>query len=177
MPARENNIPVRLLNTFDPQAPGTLISNSAEKGCIKAVAAKDNITYVKIKSLNVVPIHQFLSVVFNTFSQYKTAIDMVTASETGVSVTIDDNSCLDEIVVALQKYATVSVDTDMVIICVVGDLEWQNVGFEAKALDAMRDIPVRMISFGGSNYNISFLIRECDKKQALQSLSDMLFNE
>ena len=76
----------------------------------------------------------------------------------------------------LKKYGTVTVDKDMCIICVVGDLEWENVGFEAKALDAMRDIPVRMISFGGSNYNISFLIRDCDKKTALQSLSDMLFN-
>ncbi len=175
MPARENNIPVRLLNTFDPQAPGTLISNSAEKGCIKAVAAKDNITYVKIKSLNVVPIHQFLSVVFNTFSQYKTAIDMVTASETGVSVTIDDNSCLDEIVVALQKYATVSVDTDMVIICVVGDLEWQNVGFEAKIVQALKDIPVRMISYGGSSSNVSLVMKAEDKAAALEALNANLF--
>ena len=77
----------------------------------------------------------------------------------------------------LKKYGTVTVDKDMCIVCVVGDLEWENVGFEAKALDAMRDIPVRMISFGGSNYNISFLIRECDKNKALQSLSDALFNE
>ena len=92
------------------------------------------------------------------------------------SVTIDNTKHLNEILDDLKKYGTVTVDKEMCIICVVGDLEWENVGFEAKALDAMRDIPVRMISFGGSNYNISFLIRECDKKVALQSLSDMLFN-
>ena len=93
-----------------------------------------------------------------------------------VSVSVDNTKHLNEILDDLKKYGTVTVDKDMCIICVVGDLEWENVGFEAKALDAMRDIPVRMISFGGSNYNISFLIRECDKKVALQSLSDMLFN-
>ena len=94
----------------------------------------------------------------------------------GVSVSIDNTKHLNEILDDLKKYGTVTVDQDMCIICVVGDLEWENVGFEAKALDAMRDIPVRMISFGGSNYNISFLIREEDKKKALQSLSDHLFN-
>ena len=94
-----------------------------------------------------------------------------------MSVSIDNVKHLNEILDDLKKYGTVTVDKDMCIICVVGDLEWENVGFEAKALDAMRDIPVRMISFGGSNYNISFLIRECDKKAALQSLSDALFND
>mgnify|MGYP001530993300 CR=1 FL=1 len=153
-PAKYANIPVRLLNTMDPTAPGTLISNDTEKGEIKAVAAKDNITAIKIKS-----------------------IDMICTSEVGVSVSIDNVKHLNEILDDLKKYGTVTVDKDMCIICVVGDLEWENVGFEAKALDAMRDIPVRMISFGGSNYNISFLIRECDKKAALQSLSDALFNE
>ena len=100
---------------------------------------------------------------------------MVTASETGVSVTIDDNSCLDEIVVALQKYATVSVDTDMVIICVVGDLEWQNVGFEAKIVQALKDIPVRMISYGGSSSNVSLVMKAEDKAAALEALNANLF--
>ena len=152
-PAKYANIPVRLLNTMDPHAPGTLISNDTEKGKIKAVAAKGNITAIKIKSSRMLLAHGFLRKVFEIFESYQTSIDMICTSEVGVSV-----------------------DKDMCIICVVGDLEWENVGFEAKALDAMRDIPVRMISFGGSNYNISFLIRECDKKVALQSLSDMLFN-
>ena len=123
------------------------------------------------------PANGFLRKVFEIFESYQTSIDMICTSEVGVSVSIDNTKHLNEILDDLKKYGTVTVDKDMCIICVVGDLEWENVGFEAKALDAMRDIPVRMISFGGSNYNISFLIRECDKKQALQSLSDALFNE
>ena len=175
-PAKYANIPVRLLNTMDPHAPGTLISNDTEKGKIKAVAAKDNITAIKIKSSRMLLAHGFLRKVFEIFESYQTSIDMICTSEVGVSVTIDNTKHLNEILDDLKKYGTVTVDKEMCIICVVGDLEWENVGFEAKALDAMRDIPVRMISFGGSNYNISFLIRECDKKTALQSLSDMLFN-
>ena len=175
-PAKYANIPVRLLNTMDPTAPGTLISNDTEKGKIKAVAAKDNITAIKIKSSRMLLAHGFLRKVFEIFESYQTSIDMICTSEVGVSVTIDNTKHLNEILDDLKKYGTVTVDKEMCIICVVGDLEWENVGFEAKALDAMRDIPVRMISFGGSNYNISFLIRECDKKAALQSLSDMLFN-
>ena len=176
-PAKYANIPVRLLNTMDPTAPGTLISNDTEKGKIKAVAAKDNITAIKIKSSRMLLAHGFLRKVFEIFESYQTSIDMICTSEVGVSVSIDNTKHLNEILDDLKKYGTVTVDKDMCIICVVGDLEWENIGFEAKALDAMRDIPVRMISFGGSNYNISFLIRECDKKQALQSLSDALFNE
>ena len=175
-PAKYANIPVRLLNTMDPKAPGTLISNDTEKGKIKAVAAKDNITAIKIKSSRMLLAYGFLRKVFEIFESYQTSIDMICTSEVGVSVTVDNIKHLNEILDDLKKYGTVTVDKDMCIICVVGDLEWENVGFEAKALDAMRDIPVRMISFGGSNYNISFLIRECDKKAALQALSDMLFN-
>ncbi len=175
-PAKYANIPVRLLNTMDPEAPGTLISNDTEKGKIKAVAAKENITAIKIKSSRMLLAHGFLRKVFEIFESYQTSIDMICTSEVGVSVTIDNTKHLNEILDDLKKYGTVTVDKEMCIICVVGDLEWENVGFEAKALDAMRDVPVRMISFGGSNYNISFLIRECDKKRALQSLSDMLFN-
>ena len=175
-PAKYANIPVRLLNTMEPSAPGTLISNDTEKGKIKAVAAKDNITAIKIKSSRMLLAHGFLRKVFEIFESYQTPIDMVCTSEVGVSMSIDNTKHLNEIVDDLKKYGTVTVDHDMCIICVVGDLEWENVGFEAKALDAMRDIPVRMISFGGSNYNISFLIRESDKKRALQSLSDALFN-
>ena len=176
LPAKINNIPVRLLNTMQPDAPGTLISNATEKGKIKAVAAKDNITAIKIKSGRMLLATGFLRKVFETFENYQTPIDMVCTSEVGVSMSIDNTKHLNEIVNDLKKYGTVTVDHDMCIVCVVGDLEWENVGFEAKALDAMREIPVRMISFGGSNYNISFLIRESDKKQALQSLSNVLFN-
>ena len=174
-PAKESNIPVRLLNSLQPDAPGTLISNTAEKGRIKAVAAKDNIVFIKMKSLNILPPHKFLSTVFDTFARYKTAVDMVTTSDIGISVTTDNPEHLQEIVGCLEKYATISVEKDMVIVCVVGDLEWHNRGFEAKAVDALRDIPLRMISYGGSNYNISFLVKKEDKVRALNALSDKLF--
>ena len=176
-PAKESNIPVRLLNSLQPDAPGTLISNTAEKGRIKAVAAKDNIVFIKMKSLNILPPHKFLSTVFDTFARYKTAVDMVTTSDIGISVTTDNPEHLQEIVGSLEKYATISVEKDMVIVCVVGDLEWQNVGFEARIIDALKDIPVRMISYGGSNYNISLLVRKEDKVKALSLLSEYLFNK
>ena len=175
-PAKFANIPVRLLNTMEPTAPGTLISNDTELGKIKAVAAKDNITAIQIKSGRMLLAYGFLRKVFEIFESYQTSIDMICTSEVGVSVSIDDTKHLNEIVNDLKKYGIVNVDHDMCIICVVGDLRWENVGFEAKALDAMREIPVRMISFGGSDYNISFLVSKEDKKRALQSLSDHLFN-
>ena len=174
-PAKYAGIPVRLLNTMDPDAEGTTISNATEYGKIKAVAAKDNITAIKIKSSRMLLATGFLRKVFEIFESYQTPIDMVCTSEVGVSMSIDNSSHLGEIMDELKKYGTVTVDTSMCIICVVGDLDWQNVGFETKVMDAMKDIPVRMISYGGSNYNISFLIREEDKKRALQSLSDHLF--
>lgn len=177
LPAKLNNIPVRLLNTMQPDAPGTLIHNTSESHCIKAVAAKDNITAIKIKSGRMLLAYGFLRKVFEIFETYKTSIDMIATSEVGVSVTIDDERNLSSIVDDLKKFGTVTVDRDMVIICVVGDLEWQNRGFEAKALDALRDIPVRMISYGGSNYNISFLVKKEDKVAALNSLSKHLFGE
>ena len=176
-PAKYANIPVRLLNTMEPSAPGTLISNETERGKIKAVAAKDNITAIKIKSSRMLLAHGFLRKVFEIFESYQTAIDMVCTSEVGVSMSIDNVSHLNEIVDELKKYGTVTVDNNMCIVCVVGDLDWSNVGFETLTMEAMKDIPVRMISYGGSNYNISFLIKECDKKRALQSLSDTLFNK
>ena len=175
-PAKYANIPVRLLNTMEPTAPGTLISNDTELGKIKAVAAKDNITAIQIKSGRMLLAYGFLRKVFEIFESYQTSIDMICTSEVGVSVSIDNTKHLNEILNDLKKYGTVTVDKDMCIICVVGDLRWENVGFEAKALDAMREIPVRMISFGGSDYNISFLVSKDDKKRALQSLSDHLFN-
>lgn len=175
-PAKFEGIPVRLLNTMDPEAEGTTISNSSEKHKIKAVAAKDNITAIKIKSSRMLLATGFLRKVFEIFELNHTPIDMVCTSEVGVSMSIDNTTNLKAIVSELKKYGTVTVDHDMCIICVVGDLNWHNVGFETRATEAMKDIPVRMISYGGSNYNISFLIREADKKRALQSLSDTLFN-
>lgn len=176
-PAKYAGIPVRLLNTMDPSAPGTIINNETETGKIKAVAAKDNIIAIKIKSSRMLLATGFLRKVFEIFESYQTAIDMITTSEVGVSMSIDNDTHLNDIVAELKKYGTVTVDRDMCIICVVGDLDWSNVGFETMATDAMKNIPVRMISYGGSNYNISFLVKESDKKRALQSLSDTLFNK
>jgi len=175
-PAKYSGIPVRLLNTMEPDAEGTTISNQTEYGKIKAVAAKDNIIAIKIKSSRMLLATGFLRKVFEIFESYQTPIDMVCTSEVGVSMSIDNSAHLGEIVDELKKYGTVTVDTGMCIICVVGDLDWSNIGFETRVMDALKNIPVRMISYGGSNYNISFLIREEDKKRALQSLSDMLFN-
>ena len=175
-PAKYAGIPVRLLNTMDPDAEGTTISNATEYGKIKAVAAKDNITAIKIKSSRMLLATGFLRKVFEIFESYQTPIDMVFTSEVGVSMSIDNSANLGGIMDELKKYGTVTVDTNMCIICVVGDLDWSNIGFETKVMDAMKDIPVRMISYGGSNYNISFLIREEDKKRALQNLSDNLFH-
>ena len=176
-PAKYAGIPVRIKNTMDPDADGTVINNQLNRGKIKAVAAKDNITAIKIKSSRMLLATGFLRKVFEIFENYSTPIDMITTSEVGVSVSIDKDTHLPQIVDELKKYGTVTVDQDMCIICVVGDLEWSNLGFESLATDAMRDIPVRMISYGGSNYNISFLIREADKKRALQNLSAELFNK
>jgi aspartate kinase len=174
-PARMYNIPVRLLNTMDPSAPGTMISNSTEEGKIKAVAAKDGITSIRIKSSRMLLAYGFMSQVFEVFDRYKTSVDLVTTSEVGVSLTIDNAKKLDEIVTDLKKFGTVQVDTDMVIIAVVGDMKWDNLGFESKVIEAMSDVPVRMISYGGSNYNISMLVKKEDKIKALQSLSKHLF--
>ena len=176
-PAKYAGIPVRLKNTMDPKADGTIIDNVIVRGKIKAVAAKDNITAIKIKSSRMLLATGFLRKVFEIFESYKTPIDMIATSEVGVSMSIDNDSHLNDIVNELKKYGTVTVDSDMCIICVVGDLDWSNVGFETIATDAMKNIPVRMISYGGSNYNISFLIREKDKKQALQNLSNVLFEK
>ena len=176
-PAKYAGIPVRLKNTMDPKADGTIIDNVIVRGKIKAVAAKDNITAIKIKSSRMLLATGFLRKVFEIFESYQTPIDMIATSEVGVSMSIDNDAHINDIVNELKKYGTVTVDSDMCIICVVGDLDWSNVGFETIATDAMKNIPVRMISYGGSNYNISFLIKEKDKKQALQNLSNVLFEK
>ncbi len=176
LPAKLANIPVRLLNTLDPHAKGTVIYNMPPDGKIKAVAAKDNVTAIKIKSGRMLLAYGFLHKVFETFEKHQTSIDMMATSEVGVTVTIDDESHLAALVDDLKNFGTVTVDREMVIICVVGDLEWHNCGFAAQAVEALRDIPVRMISYGGSNYNVSMVIRSCDKLEALKRLSEALFN-
>lgn len=175
LPAKYANIPVRLLNTMQPEAPGTVIFNAKPTHTIKAVAAKDNITAIKIKSSHMLLAYGFLRKVFEVFENHQTPIDMITTSEVGVSVTIDNERCLNSIVKELEEFGAVTVDHDMVIVCVVGDLEWKNRGFEAEVVNSLKEIPVRMISYGGSNYNISLLIRKEDKIRALQLLSERLF--
>lgn len=177
LPAKLHNIPVRLLNTMAPDKPGTVIANFAPDGTIKAVAAKDNITAVKIKSGRMLLAYGFLHKVFETFDKYNTAIDMMATSEVGVSVTVDNTRHLAAIVDELKGFGTVTVESDLVIVCVVGDLEWQQSGsdFQARVLDALRGVPVRMISYGGSNYNISVVVKSCDKIKALNLLNQHLF--
>lgn len=176
LPAKKADIPVRLKFTMEPDAPGTLITSRLTRGVMKAVAAKDNITVIKIRSSRMLLPTGFLRKVFEVFESYHTPVDLVATSEVGVSVSVSDDKYLTDIVQELEKYGRVYVDKNMCIVCVVGDFDWSNVGFATRAIDALRDIPVRMISFGGSNHNISMLIRADDKKRALQSLSEKLFN-
>lgn len=176
-PAKFAGIPVALKNTLDPDAEGTIINNELKRGTIKAIAAKDDITAIKIKSSRMLLATGFMRKVFEIFETYNTPIDMITTSEVGVSMTFDNNNHLNQIVDELKKYGTVTVDIDMCIICVVGDLDWENLGFETLVTEAMKDIPVRMISYGGSNFNISYLVKASDKKRALQSLSKNLFKQ
>lgn len=175
LPAKQANIPVRLLNTMEPQAKGTLISTECATGKIEAVAAKDGITAIKIKSGRMLLAYGFMRKVFEIFERYQTSIDMITTSEVGVSVSIDNTKNLDEILDELRKFGTVTVDKDMVIICVVGDMNYEHVGFQSKVLGALKEVPIRMISYGGSNYNISFLVKAEDKVKALKALSQDLF--
>ncbi|MFB6319516.1 aspartate kinase [Saccharicrinis sp. FJH54] len=176
VPARKANIPVRLLNTMNPEAYGTLISDYSEANKIKAVAAKDGITAIKIKSGRMLLAYGFLRKVFEIFEKYKTPIDMITTSEVGVSLTIDQDKNLAKIVEELQEFGSVFVNSDQVIICVAGDLSAEQSGYAAKITKALKDVPLRMISYGGSSYNMSLLVEAKYKKQALQALSRELFD-
>ncbi len=176
LPAKLADIPVRLKNTEFPESAGTLISNTTEVNVIKAVGARDNITAIKIKSGRMLLAHGFLRRVTEVFENYQTSIDMLATSEIGVSLTIDDNRNLQAIVDDLKKYGTVSVDPDMVIVSVIGDLESEDSGIAVDIMGSMNEIPVRMLSYGGSKYNFSFLIHKKDKEKTLQILNDKLFN-
>ncbi len=175
LPAKLANVPVKLLNTMEPKALGTTISSKQTKNRIAAIAAKDNITAIKIKSGRMLLAFGFLRKVFEIFESYKTSIDMITTSEVGVSVTIDNDRHLDSIIDDLKKYGTVSVDRDQVIICIVGDLVANTKGYANQIFDSLKEIPVRMISYGGSDHNVSILVDAKDKKAALNALSAKLF--
>ncbi|MCI5981628.1 MAG: aspartate kinase [Bacteroidales bacterium] len=175
LPAKVNNIPVRLLNTMEPKAAGTLISGHQCSDRIAAIAAKDNITALRIKSSRMLLAYGFMRKVFEIFESYKTPIDMITTSEVGVSVTIDNDRHLYDIIDDLKKYGTVEVDKDQCIICIAGDFAANKKGYASEIFDALRDVPVRMISYGGSSHNVSILINASDKVAALRGLSANLF--
>lgn len=175
LPAQMANIPVRILNTMDPSAEGTLISNRIDEGDIKAVAVKDGITALRvISNRRLVPLG-FLRKVFETFERHQTPIDVVATSEVAVSLGIDSTRRLEELLAELRKFSTVSVDEEMSIICIAGDLNWKNTDKEGDIVKALEGIPIRMITYGGSNHNVSVLIRTQDKEQALLRLNDRLF--
>ncbi len=175
-PAQRYNVPVRLLNTMDPQAPGTLINREgAAKGIVRSIAAKDGITAIRIHSSRMLLAYGFLRRVFEVFERYKTPIDMITTSEVAISLTIDDTRYLDDIERELRDFGSVEVDRDQTIVCVVGDFGWDSHGYAARVLDAVKHLPVRMISYGGSNYNISMLLQTAHKVEALRSLHNRLF--
>jgi aspartate kinase len=175
IPAKEKNIPVLLKNTFDPEAKGTLIHNDAAVEKIRAIAAKDNITAIKIKSYRMLMAYGFLKKVFEVFEQNQTAIDMITTSEIAVSLTIDDTSRLDNIIQELKGFGSIEVDSGLSIICIAGNIAQNTKGVTAAIFNCLKDIPIRMISYGGSNYNLSFLVKASDKIAVLNLLNEGLF--
>ena len=175
-PAKKYNIPVRLKNTMQPEAAGTIIRNIPdEEEQVKAVAAKDGIIAIKIKSSRMLLAYGFLRKIFEVFEQYKTPIDMVTTSEVAVAITIDDDTFLHEITEEIKKIATVEVDLDQSIVCVVGYFLFNKGGLAVEVFEAVKSIPVHMISYGASSHNISLLIDSKDKERFLNSLNEELF--
>jgi aspartate kinase len=175
LPAQKRNIPVLLKNTMQPEALGTIISDKHATEGIKAVAAKDGICAINIKSDRMLLAHGFLRAVFEIFERYKTSIDMITTSEIAVSLTIDNLSHLKEITIELEEFATVEIENDQTIICVVGNLPKDKSGYAFKILEALKDIPLRMVSYGGSLNNVSVLVNSIHKKEALMALNKGLF--
>jgi len=176
-PARKANIPVRLLNTMQPELPGTIISKASTIERVKAIAAKSGITAIKIRSSEMLQAPGFLRRVFEVFELYKTSIDTVTTSEVAVSLTIDDTTRINEIRESLSEYGKVEIDNDLCIICVVGDFVANRRGLVARVTEALKEIPIRMISYGGSEHNITFLISDQFKREALNILHQELFCE
>lgn len=174
-PAQQYNVPVKLLNTMDPTAPGTLIKANVETQGVKAIAAKDGITAIKIKSSRMLLAYGFLRRVFEIFEKYKTPIDMITTSEVAVSVTIDDTSHLQSIMKELEALGTVEVDQQQSIICIVGNMVSETRGAVKSVMDSLVDIPIRMVSYGGSRHNVSLLIDTQFKNEALQKLNEGVF--
>jgi len=174
-PAQHFNFPVKLLNTMKPDAAGTLIESESDSEGVKAIAAKDNITAIKIKSTRMLLAYGFLRKIFEVFEKYQTPIDMVTTSEVAVSLTIDQDTYLSDIIKELEMYGRIMVDRDQTIISIVGNKISGVQNLLTKIFDNLSDIPVRMVSFGGSQHNISILVPGEFKKQALLHLHKGLF--
>ena len=175
-PARKHQVPVRILNTMDPRSPGTVIDiEQPLKNSIRAIAAKDDIIAIRIHSSRMLMAYGFLRKIFEIFERYKTPIDLITTSEVAISLTIDSDKYLNKIVDEIQELGSVEIDRNQTIVCVVGDFTWEQHGFAAKVLEAVKHLSVRMISYGGSSYNISLLIDTNDKVDALNSLHQKLF--
>lgn len=173
-PVKEKNIPIYLKNTFTPAAPGTCISSEIHGRGLKAISAKDGITAIKIKSNRMLMAHGFLKKIFDVFDKHETAIDMITTSEIAISLTIDDTTNLKKILYELDEYGEITVDSEHSIICVVGE-GVINDHETFKLFELLNDLPVRMISYGGSSNNISLLVDTQNKVQALQLLHKKLF--
>lgn len=176
VPAQKYSVPVRLKNTMDEKAPGTLISDKGTSGQFKAIAAKDGITVINIKSSRMLLAFGFLRRVFEVFERYRTPIDMISTSEVAVSLTIDDTSHLREIMHDLESFGAISVDKDQTIICIVGNRLAEKKGVLAEVFESLKEIPVRMVSFGGSHNNISILVDTSQKEKSLRLLNEGLFH-
>ena len=175
IPAKEKNVPVLLKDTFNPASAGTIIRNCPVPNGVRAIAAKDGITAIKIKSYRMLMAYGFLNKIFTVFEKYNTAIDMVTTSEVAVSLTIDNNERLQDIITELEDIGSVQVDSDLTIVCLAGDFSQKQSGASTEIFNSMSDIPIRMISYGGSNYNVSLLIKSEDKVRTLRALNKGVF--
>jgi aspartate kinase len=174
-PAQHFNFPVRLLNTMEPHAAGTLIESHSDSEGVKAIAAKDSITAIKIKSSRMLLAYGFLRKIFEVFEKYQTSIDMITTSEVAVSLTIDNDTFLKEIIKELEMFGSIEIDGNQTIVSIVGYHISKTENLLAKVFDSLIEIPVRMVSFGGSQHNISILISQDDKEKTLQLLNKGLF--
>jgi len=176
-PARDKNIPVRLKNTMEPDDPGTLISRKQTFKDYKAIAAKDGITAIRIKSDRMLMAYGFLRKVFEIFEVYRTPIDMITTSEVSVALTIDNPENLPDILKELQNLGSVEVEENQSIICIVGDFRPETTGSAPEIFEALNTLPIKMIAYGGSPYNLSLLVDTKNKVQALRLLNKHLFKE
>lgn len=175
-PAKMKGVPVRLKNTMEPSAFGTLIANNTSDKEIKAIAAKDNLTAIYIHSTRMLNAYGFLRRVFEVFEKYKTPVDMITTSEVSVSVTIDNDTHLEAITKELSEFAQLEdCDKNQTIVCIVGNFSADKEGIALKVLEAMKNIPIRMICYGASEHNISLLIHGKDKANALNALNEKCF--